>query len=173
MNYGGFFDKMLAWLDDMVAHGGCPSRDPYKACRCRRAWAAVRCHPVGAAPGLIWQPGTKPVTVLRRDRDARRVGQHLEGVQHQRGGSSVLEGILQVVRAFYELCMVLLRWGCEGQGGCGGLRLCAGQPRGAGFVQKYPCHRYYYCYTGLTQPIRLLARDSNCEHPKLPPRIKL
>jgi hypothetical protein len=29
------------------------------------------------------------------------------------------------------------------------------------------------CYTGLTQPIRLLARDSNCEHPKLPPRIKL
>jgi hypothetical protein len=32
---------------------------------------------------------------------------------------------------------------------------------------------YYCCYTGPTQPIRLLARDSNCEHPKLPPGIRL
>jgi hypothetical protein len=33
--------------------------------------------------------------------------------------------------------------------------------------------RPIYCYTGLTQPIRLLAWDSNCEHPRLLPRIKV
>jgi hypothetical protein len=31
---------------------------------------------------------------------------------------------------------------------------------------------FIFYYTGLTQPIRLLAWDSNCEHPKLPSRIK-